>query len=296
MRVKQIHVEASTYCNARCPLCPRSLYGYKIQGVYPEIHLSVKKFKTSLESFPEREFVYFNGNLGDPMMNPDILGLIDVTDCRTSITTNGSIGSKDTWKQLALKNTEVTFSVDGLSDTNHLYRQDLDWNKILDRMNWFISAGGIAKWKFVVFHHNSHQKDQARALAIKMGFRQFDLVDHGRNYGPALDKDGQVTHWILPEDKSLKPSNYDLSAGIERYKETHHNFKLEEKKYDISCEHLNTSSVYVDARGRVSPCCYQGFDLPNLPFIRVDDFQSLKSTWDTKKCNPTCAQSCAVLK
>ena len=32
--MKQLHVEASTYCNARCPLCPRSLYGYKVEGEY----------------------------------------------------------------------------------------------------------------------------------------------------------------------------------------------------------------------------------------------------------------------
>jgi hypothetical protein len=73
MQVREIHVEASTYCNARCPLCPRNLYGLKVEGVYPEVHLSVDKFKTCLSNFPERDYVYFNGNLGDPMMNPRIL-------------------------------------------------------------------------------------------------------------------------------------------------------------------------------------------------------------------------------
>ena len=52
--MKQIHVEASTYCNARCPLCPRSLYGYKVQGVYPEVHLSVSKFQECLKQFPNK--------------------------------------------------------------------------------------------------------------------------------------------------------------------------------------------------------------------------------------------------
>ena len=79
--MKLLHVEASTYCNARCPLCPRSLYGYKVEGVWPEVHLTVDKFKECLEKFPEREYVYFNGHLGDPMMNPKIVELAKLTGC-----------------------------------------------------------------------------------------------------------------------------------------------------------------------------------------------------------------------
>ena len=155
--MKTIHVEASTYCNARCPLCPRSLYGYKVEEVYPELHLSIDKFQECLLQFPNRTFVYFNGNLGDPMMNPNILELANMTNCRTSITTNGSIGTQNTWQSLAKNNVEVVFSIDGLEDTNHLYRQDVEWNKIIDRVKWFIDAGGRGEWKFIVFLHNMHQ-------------------------------------------------------------------------------------------------------------------------------------------
>jgi MoaA/NifB/PqqE/SkfB family radical SAM enzyme len=294
MDVKQIHVEASSYCNARCPLCPRSLYGYKVEGVYPETHLSVDTFQKILEQFPKREFVYFNGNLGDPMMNPKILPLTEVTECRTSITTNGSIGTQETWERLATTGVEVTFSVDGLEDTNHLYRQEVEWHKVIERMKWFIKMGGKATWKFVVFKHNAHQKDQARDISKSLGFKNFIVEDHGRNYGPALDRDGKITHWILPEDGSRSPTPYDVKAGIDRYKKTHHNFQLEQKKYEISCEHLNDNSVYIDARGRLAPCCYQGFDLPDLPFRTIDDFSNLQETWASEKCNPICAQSCAL--
>jgi MoaA/NifB/PqqE/SkfB family radical SAM enzyme len=267
-----------------------------VEGVYPETHLKVDKFRECLDLFPDRNFVYFNGNLGDPMMNPDILSLTELTGCRTSITTNGSIGSEETWTRLAEKDVEVVFSVDGLEDTNHLYRQDVSWNKVMERMKWFIGAGGLATWKFVVFKHNSHQKPQARELSEELGFANFIVEDHGRNYGPVLDRDGNITHWILPEDGSMSPTPYDVRAGIERYKSTHYNFKLEKRKYDISCEHLNDASVYIDARGRVSPCCYQGFDLPDLPFVDLTEFTDLEKSWKTDSCNPVCAQSCSRLK
>ena len=290
--MKIIHVEASTFCNARCPLCPRNLYGYNVKGVYPEVHLSAQKLTECLKNFPDREFVYFNGNLGDPMMNPKILDLVDSTACKTSITTNGSIGQKETWIALAKNSTEVTFSIDGLEDTNHLYRQDVSWDNLMKRIKWFIGAGGKAIWKFVVFKHNSHQKALAQQMSKDIGFQNFQLVDHGRNYGPVLDRNANITHWILPEDGTLTPTKYDVSAGIERYKTTHYNFQLEEKKYIISCEHLRYKSVYIDARGRVAPCCYQGFDLPDIPFMTLDSFETLQKSWQTEKCNPVCAQSC----
>jgi len=290
--MKQLHVEASTYCNARCPLCPRSLYGYKVEGVYPEVHLSVQKFKDALERFPEREYVYFNGHLGDPMMNPNIVELVKLTECRTALTTNGSIGSQQSWENLAKNNVEVRFSIDGLEDTNHIYRQDVQWNKVMDRAKWFIDSGGVAIWKWIAFKHNVHQEEETRALAKTLGFVRFDASNQGRNYGPALDRAGNITHWILPADGSLEPGNYNVPAGIKRYKETHQNFEVENKIYDINCLHLRDKDSYINAKGEVSPCCFHGYDMPGRPVVLLEDHHKLMVSWKTKNCNPVCAMSC----
>jgi sulfatase maturation enzyme AslB (radical SAM superfamily) len=290
--MKQLHVEASTYCNARCPLCPRSLYGYKVEGVYPEVHLSVQKFKDALERFPEREYVYFNGHLGDPMMNPNIVELVKLTGCRTAVTTNGSIGSRQSWEDLAKNNVEVRFSIDGLEDTNHIYRQDVQWNKVMDRVKWFIDAGGVAIWKWIAFKHNVHQEEETRALAKTLGFVRFDASNQGRNYGPALDREGNITHWILPADGSLEPGNYDVPDGIKRYRETHQNFEVEDKVYDINCLHLRDKDSYINAKGEVSPCCFHGYDMPGRPVVLLEDHHKLMATWKTKNCNPVCAMTC----
>jgi MoaA/NifB/PqqE/SkfB family radical SAM enzyme len=292
--MKWIHVEASTYCNARCPLCPRSLYGYKVEGVYPEVHLSVDKFRSALERFPEREYVYFNGHLGDPMMNPKITELASLTKCRTSVTTNGSIGTRETWQELARLGIEVRFSIDGLEDTNHLYRQDVKWNNVMERAGWFIDAGGHATWKWIPFAHNCDQEDQTRKFALDMGFRHFQVEDHGRSYGPALDREGNITHWILPKDGSLKPDKYDVPAGIERYRQTHQNYHPEEKIYQINCEHLQNKDTYINAKGEIAPCCYHGYDMPGRPLVPLEDHHKLMATWNTKKCNPVCASTCGT--
>ena len=129
-------------------------------------------------------------------------------------------------------------------------------------------------------------------LAKTLGFVRFDASNQGRNYGPALDRAGNITHWILPTDGSLEPGNYNVPAGIKRYKETHQNFEVEDKVYDIDCLHLRDNDTYIDAHGRIAPCCYQGFDLPGVPFIKLEDLSKLKETWPTKKCNSVCAMSC----
>ena len=56
------------------------------------------------------------------------------------------------------------------------------------------------------------------------GVNYMHLVDHARNYGPALDKDCNVTHWILPHNEDKETTPYDVKAGIELYKKTSRNF------------------------------------------------------------------------
>ena len=44
MQVKHLHIEASSFCNAKCPGCPRNAYGYSIKGLYKEQNLDFNKF------------------------------------------------------------------------------------------------------------------------------------------------------------------------------------------------------------------------------------------------------------
>lgn len=294
MDVKTLHVEASTFCNARCPLCPRNIHGLNVPGVYPEVHLNKEKFKSVINRYPNLEWVYFNGNLGDPMMNPHIEDLISLVQCRTTIFTNGSIGRKETWEWLARQGTEVTFSIDGLEDTNHLYRQDVNWDRLMERVGWFIKAGGKAGWKWIVFKHNNHQIDEARKMSERMGFKFFGTIEHGRDYGPVLNKQAEITHWILPQDGSKLPEEYDVKAAVERYKNDTNNYpNYRGNLLEIDCdEHETQQKVYVDAHGRVSPCCYQGFDLPNRKRKDISDFPKLKQEWGMANCDSICAFHC----
>lgn len=97
--------------------------------------------------------------------------------------TNAGAKKPEWWRELAktLGNwSYLKFSFDGLGDTNHLYRQGVNWDIAWENALAFIEAGGKAEWDYLIFEHNEHQVEEARALAEKVGFRKFIPKKTGR--------------------------------------------------------------------------------------------------------------------
>ena len=293
MEIIHLHVEASTHCNARCPGCPRSIRGYSPKGFLELSHLQPSTFKSVRQKYTHLQEVNFNGNLGDPMMNPEIVELVKIADCDTvSVTTNGSIGNKKTFEEMAQLGVHINFSIDGLADTNHLYRQDVEWKKVVQRIKWFIGAGGTATWKWVPFRHNYHQLEETKQFARSLGIYDFFIDDQSRNYFPALDRQGKVSHWILPHNTNDQAKeDYDPNKEIKMMQEDA-SFDPVDSVRQITCEHLRDRSVYVSADGFESPCCYHGLNLVNRKRKGLKDFAKLKFGWDYKICDPICSHFC----
>ena len=291
MSVNTLHIEASSFCNARCPGCPRNAYGYPLEGFYDERNLKIDQLKEILSQFTDVYHILYCGNHGDPMMNPDIAELCDFDDKYVEVATNGGIGRLETYKKLAEQNTRIIFGIDGLRDTNHLYRQGVKWDNLMERVKTFISAGGKATWQFIRFQHNMEQTEQAKKLSEDLGFDHFFTMDVGRNNMPAIQSDKTISHWILPPNKDAKPQDFDVDAYLEmRYNP----INLNKKKYkvgEISCEHVN-GSVYVNSSGDLFPCCYHGFGHVDRPKVKLDEFHRLKESWKTNDCDETCALHC----
>lgn len=292
MPVTHLHIEASSYCNARCPGCPRNAYGYPLEGFYKQAHLGPDKLSKILKNFTQVRSILYCGNHGDPMMNPDIVELCAV-DKQVSVATNGGIGRLEDYQILARNRAHITFGIDGLEDTNHLYRQGVKWQNLMERVTAFITAGGKATWQFIKFKHNMHQIEQAKSLSKAMGFMNFFEMDVGRNNMPAIQPDKSISHWILPPDKDSQPTEFDVDAYLKmRYKPVN----INPPTYDnpnLKCEHLD-GSVYVNSEGELFPCCYHGFGHVDRPKVHLKDFDKVRSTWKTSRCNQVCAESCGA--
>lgn len=258
-QIRHIELELSSYCNASCPLCPRNLFGYEdIELGYTKKHLTLDEIKKifSKEFLTQIEYITFEGNFGDPMMNPELISIIEYLDKPIDIYTNASLQTDKFWKQLALYPVTVFFALDGLEDTHRIYRRKTNYNKILKNAKVFIEAGGNAIWKMIQFDHNKHQILGAKKLSIELGFKKFELVDHGRNNGPVFDSGGKLEYVIGNFSGNLDLNHYiDLiNTGdilIEDISDT--------PKKSIHCVSKNNSSIYVSSTGEVYPCCFMGF-------------------------------------
>jgi len=257
--IRHVELEISSYCNANCPLCPRNLFGYPYNTGYTAKHLTLAEVKQILDPkfISQLDSVTFEGNYGDPLMNPELLDIVDYINKPIKIFTNASMQTKTFWEKLAKAKTTVYFALDGLSDTHSIYRQKTDYNKIIANATAFINAGGSAVWKMIKFDHNEHQIIDCEKLSKQLGFKKFILVDHGRNSGPVFDDQGNLTR-VLGDFKG--------STELEHYIDIIDNGDMfiediwDKPKNNISCQTINGKSIYISSEGEVYPCCFLGFN------------------------------------
>lgn len=174
-------MEVSSSCNAACPMCAREInpfFDKKGQS------LSIEKVKTLFDTdfISKLESMYMCGVYGDPAAAPDTIKIFNYfreinPNLSLGMHSNASLRSEVWWGKLGKVLSRSTdfcfFSIDGLEDTNHIYRVNTDFKKIMKNAKSFIQSGGKAHWEFLVFEHNEHQVDEARELAKNMGFINF---------------------------------------------------------------------------------------------------------------------------
>jgi len=178
---KWIDFGITTYCNAACPSCPRT--DEDVQQAWPWLtptHINARKLVKVFEKndyFPGVEYIRFCGERGDPMMHPDIEELIEYVCQRLhlKINTNGSIKSPEFYKRIANIHLKIVFAIDGLEDTNHIYRYRTSWDNIWNNLTSYCNAGGYAHWDFLVWEHNWHQIPKVKQICNNLGVKHVEF-------------------------------------------------------------------------------------------------------------------------
>ncbi|MBC8435622.1 MAG: radical SAM protein, partial [Proteobacteria bacterium] len=161
--IESITIEATNFCNAKCPQCARYNYYGELQKDLPLMHINTNNLlNLPLQKMKSLKKIKFNGNYGDPLMHPQIDKIFETfQNYAMTVSTNASLRSIAWWEKLAKYNMKVKFAIDGLEDTHSLYRRNTDYKKIMDNAKAFINAGGNAEWQYIIFKHNEHQVDEA---------------------------------------------------------------------------------------------------------------------------------------
>jgi len=283
--IRRVHVELTTRCNARCPMCMRNYRGMDFNSGYPVSELSFDQFRKIFTpeilagimqpdppvngripiSYGHTHGFLFNGNLGDFGSARDGLEIVQYLvehKVPVMISTNGSVRNPEWWAQLALPGVEIGFDLDGLSDTHSIYRQDTNWDRIIEHAVAFIQAGGYAIWRFIPFDHNRHQEEACKKLAKELGFARFENIYDGRDNGPVFTRTGEFSHQI-GYDPGSNGTLKDVKPLLENHITWFDSKKVREPKdtpeLNMQCIHKRNREIYLAADGTIYPCCFLGF-------------------------------------
>ncbi len=269
--IKAVHLEITSKCNASCPMCLRNISGGSTNPQLPLTELSLKDIQQifPISFIQQLNRIYMCGNYGDPMIAKDTLKVFQFfretnKNLNLSMFTNGSGRTRDWWKNLAKVIDLVHFSIDGLEDTNAIYRRGTHFKKIMQSAESYISAGGDAVWDFIVFEHNEHQIEEAQKLSQKMGFSQFITKKTGRFYSNQKSKvkteqsvlnSKKEIEYYLRSPKNKKYQNKSLQKEEELSKK-YGSISNYLNQTPIECRVQNEKSIYISAESFVFPCCW----------------------------------------
>lgn len=336
--IKHLHFEPTSDCNARCPLCPRNYF----QSLQTNPLLSIDYWdKKDLEKilkdpiFVDLSQVLVNGNFGDIVMHPypkEILEPFIKRNLKIEINSNGGGLATEFWRWLGSlpHDITVTFGIDGLEDTHHLYRRNTSFKTVIKNATAFIAAGGKAVWMMTKFDHNKHQMKACKDLSRTYNFFDFQVRPSYGTNGIFSVKDKNFKHEYYIDGSSNKKVIYlskdRYKKGLDNYFENWSPRKLEYKNREkINCWVEKKQSVFLSYDKRLWPCCHTAlsynlentdqttYDIKNIYsdyekkdkdfnnvlkhkpskiMKRLKQFERLSESWSTSNPCITCQNTC----
>ena len=301
-KVKTIEFEVTTTCNSFCPICVRFHEEMSEDGTIKEgggvwlnplvdfnQHLSIQHLRKILSDpyVDDEVSLDFIGTAGDPIAHPKFLEILKVVkelkpNSYLNIHTNGGLKNPKYFTDLAeiLSHWEyryrIRFSIDGLEDTNHIYRIGVEWARVMDNLHAFINAGGRPTWQMVIFPWNEHQVEEVRKYAEEIGCRSFDtrhnISDHGVK--DLMEKSKTKFHKteFLPEQYQFYEDNFHKNL-----QDTINN----DEYIDDQC--VSKQGIFVRPEGYVYPCCMfssASYALDQKALLENAYFDSYEAGWN----------------
>jgi MoaA/NifB/PqqE/SkfB family radical SAM enzyme len=298
--ITQVHLEATSRCNAACPQCARNHFGGPDRVILRDEELSLEDVKVifSPEFMSHLKVLYVNGNYGDGAVVREMLEIFEYLHELNPKTwlilfSNGGVRSPAWWSKLAKPVREAYFGIDGLADTHSIYRRGTRFEKVIENAKAFIDSGGRAHWMFNVFRHNEHQVNEAEKLSKKLGFTTFQVRKTARfevggylsETFPVFNRRGEREYNLEPPKnpefrneayENLEVKNafsevinlqqimqYEKRVALDLSSEVRSKVYEEEfQDVEIDCLAQKEQSIYVSAGGHVFPCCWLGGYIP----------------------------------
>ena len=241
-------IEPNLYCNLQCPACPTGLR----LGLRPTVAIDEELFKTTIDQIGDYIFQLYMYNWGEPLLHkrtPEMIAYAKKKDINILLSTNLSLKLTDDYiDRLVLSGLDrMLVSLDGVTQESYSkYRQRGDIELVRENVRRIQqakqrlgSATPRVVWQFLVFRHNEHEIEQARALHKEWGADEFivggaemPVEPYNDGFEPSTIPEYNVYH---PDHPSQKEAERQLNS-------------------DRACSWLYGVFV-LNPNGKVSPCC-----------------------------------------
>ena len=261
--IKQVHLEISSICNARCPGCPRNLFGYPFNNGYIEHNMSLNEAQTIFKNIiTQLTHVHINGNFGDAVANNDTPAIVEWMlesnpSLKIRINTNGSAQSNQFWQRLGKAGIMVEFGIDGIGSTHGLYRQDTNYDTILKNAKTFMEAGGKAVGKFIDLGYNSNEFNELKETLLELGFLRVIKINNPREDLSSYDKKGNLVFEVKRKDPTIF-DELEIRKNIDLTLDDITQGKI--VKSCVDCQAQERKEIYISSIGDVYPCCWLGVE------------------------------------
>ena len=182
---RRLNIDSSSRCNLLCPGCYRTKTVSAEDRPWQIMDMPMEYFHALVRPENRIDVLTYNLTLSDPIYSGVILDQLEYVSKqdnppRIIMSTNGSGRNETWWRKLAelLKpNDVVEFAIDGLEDTNHIYRVNAKWDSIMNGIGWLKKYSKCkVGWRYVVFEHNYHQVKEAKKLAKLLQLDAFHVI------------------------------------------------------------------------------------------------------------------------
>jgi MoaA/NifB/PqqE/SkfB family radical SAM enzyme len=295
-----IQVEVTSWCNAGCIYCPRTVY----QNRWKSRHLPISTIQRLLPAFARASLVFLQG-WGEPFLHPDFFSMASMAKragCMVGTTTNGMLLDADKLLQLVRMGIDlVAFSLAGVDEKNDAVRRGTSLKKVLEAIQALNRLKEEMGSDTPAIHLaymllSSGLKDLDKLPAMLQGSGVSQVVINTLDFVASKDLELEA---IRPRDiREYEDMHSQLEELVRLGKRhgfiIHHQLKNFEKRR-LTCTENVQQALVVSADGQVSPCVFTNLPVSEVNFVKNNleylysplffgnvNERSLESVWGEK--------------
>lgn len=285
-----LKIESTNICNLECPFClDRDRSQFKAEGMRGFGRMRADFFKAIIDQLGPYAF---NVNLygsGEPLLFPEAYEMMRyAADRNIGVRISSNLSMRDFDDELAARIVgagieHLIISCHGASqETYEKYQVGGDFERVLRNMKKLVETRRRLKrrlpfldWQFLIFRHNQHELERARALAREIGVDLLRLIypnippEHKEAWRPRAE--GEAAGYQA-QGEAGKAARKEGAPAQDARPESRAVIRVERCSWPYR-------SIYFNWDGGILPCC-DGTTTPAYDLAKFDATLDVRAIWN----------------